>query len=153
MAALTDNRTAEFCGSYPSRGTFPIEANKRIWRKSVVCLNSAGRAIPESTIAVGAVRVLGVASAEYNNLTGSEAGGAASALQVEVEYGVFDFAIAAAGEAVTISDVGSIVFLVDNQTVGKTNAGATLLAAGILTEVRNGRAYVYMGVHVFPLTA
>jgi hypothetical protein len=148
MTALAQERLTDFAGVVPSRGTYPVAATTTIYKGSLVCLDASGNAIPGDTIANGAVIAVGKASATVDN-----SAGAAGDLDVEVEFGVFGWENSAAAEEITAADIGTIVFVVDDQTVGETNAGATLIAAGICTEIRDGQVFVWMGPHVFPLTA
>lgn len=153
MTALARERMTDFAGPVPARGTYSIKANVQIFKGAFVALDSAGRVMPAGTIAAGAVVAVGKASATYNNLTGSALGGAADACEVEVEFGVFGWDNSAAGEVIANTEVGKLVYLVDDHTVGKTSATATLIVAGVCTEVRNGKVFVWSGPHVFPLTA
>lgn len=154
MTALAQNRPTKDVGSpVPCRGTYPVAADVRIFKGALVCLDASGNAIPGDTIANGAVIAIGKASHEADNRTGSEAGGSAGDIDVEVEFGVFEWENSGAGEEITAADIGTVVYVVDDQTVGETDAGATLIAAGVCTEVRNGKPWVWMGPHVFALTA
>lgn len=145
--------TKDIGSPVPCRGTYPVAADTLIEKGTLVCLDASGNAIPGDTIANGAVIAVGKASHTVDNTTGSEAGGAAGDIDVEVDFGVFEWDNSAAGEEITAADIGTIVFVVDDRTVGETNAGATLIAAGVCTEVLNGKPWVWMGPHVFALTA
>jgi hypothetical protein len=154
MTALAQERLTDEAGKpSPSRGTYPIAANTRIFKGSLVCLDAAGRAIPGGLIAAGATVAVGKASSTVDNRTGSALGGAAEAADVEVEFGVFAFESAGAADQIAQTEVGKLVYVVDDQTVAKTSGTSTRIVAGPLTEWRNGQAWVYMGPHVFPLTA
>lgn len=141
-------RMTDFAGLVPARGTYPIAADVKIEKGHIVALDSSGRAMPGDTIANGAAITVGKASATYDNT-----GGAAAAMDVEVEFGVHGYDSAAAGDQLAAADVGKIVYLVDSQTVAKTSSTGARVAAGVMTEFRSGQAYVWMGPHVFPLTA
>jgi hypothetical protein len=151
MAALIQERLTKFAGVVPARGTYPIAANTRIFKGSLVVLNSSGQAIPGNTAANGAAIAVGKASHTLNNLTGSELGGAAGAADIEVEYGVFQWETAGGADLIEADDVGKLAYVVDDQTVAIVATGR--VAAGCITEVREGKPYVWMGPHVFPLTA
>jgi hypothetical protein len=154
MTALAIERTTNFAGLIPARGTYPIKANVRIWKGAIVGLDAAGRAMPGDTIANGCVRVVGKASATYDNRTGSVLGGAADAVDVEVEFGVFEFLSAAGGgDDIVADDTGKPCFVVDDQTFALTNGADTRAIAGLITEVRDGRVYAWMGPHVAALIA
>jgi len=150
--ALTMTRLTEFAGLVPARGTYGIKANVRVYKGALTCIDSAGRAMPGGLLAAGVVSAVGVASAEVNNLTGSELGGAADAADVEVEYGVFAFKTATGGgDDIAADDVGKVCYVVDDQTVALTNGTDTRAIAGLITEVRNGFVYVWVGPHVTAL--
>lgn len=149
MAALTLERLTRFAGLVPARGTFPIAANVRIFKGSMVAIDVSGRARPAGTIASGALSALGKASATYDNRTGSELGGGAAAVDVEVEYGVFEWT-----PDVTDPPTGpGVVFMVDDQTVSDDNDTDARGIAGFVSEINNGRAYVWMGPHIVGMIA
>jgi hypothetical protein len=146
MTALANTRDTKFAGLVPARGTWPIAANVRIFKGAKVGLNSAGECIPATTIALGCVRVIGKASAEYDNRTGSVLGGLASACDVEVEYGIFGWANSGAGvDLIANDDAGKPSYAVDDQTSALTSNGELRPPEGIITEVRAGKVYVWMG--------
>jgi hypothetical protein len=145
MTATTTERLTE--GAKLSRGTYPIAANMLILKGTIVCLNSDGRAIAGNTVSGGAVVCVGKASHTLDNRTGSALGGGAGAADIEVEFGVFGWLSGADADAVTIADVGSPVFVMDNQTVAGVDTGR--IPAGVCTEVRNGFVYVDMSPTVF----
>lgn len=148
MTALAQERMTDFAGVTPSRGTFGIKANVRIFKGALVALDSAGRAMPAGLLASGALYAVGKASATYNNLTGSELGGAADAVDVEVEYGSFAWASHTGGDTIAADDVGKVVFMQDDQTVALTNGTDTRGIAGFVTEVRGAKVFVNSGPHV-----
>lgn len=149
MTALAIERNTNFAGLVPARGTYPIKANVRIFKGSIVGLDSAGRAMPGGLISAGCVKVVGKASATYDNRTGSVLGGAADAVDVEVEYGVFEFLSASGGgDDIVADDAGKVCFVVDDQTLALTNGTDTRAIAGLITEYRSGRVYAWMGPHV-----
>ena len=152
MTALAIERETDFAGLIPARGTYPIKANVRIFKGAIVGLDAAGRAMPGDTIANGCVKVVGKASATYDNRTGSVLGGAADAVDVEVEFGVFGYLTATGGgDDIANDDAGKLCYVVDDQTLALTSATNTRAVAGVVTEVRNGVAYAWMGPHVVAL--
>jgi hypothetical protein len=151
MTARLLERLTDFAGICPARGSFPIAADTIIRKGWMVGIDSDGRAQEANTIANGCVNAIGKASATYDNTTGSVLGGAAGAIDVEVEYGVFDWETAGGGDAITSDDVGAVCYAVDNQTVGLTNGTDTRGIAGFVSEVRDGKPYVWMGPHVVGL--
>lgn len=70
-------------------------------------------------------------------------GGAADgAVTLDVQSGVFPFVIGGGGDAVTDADVGKPVYVIDDQTIGKTNPNSTRCVAGCLLDVADGFAWV-----------
>lgn len=56
--------------------------------------------------------------------------------------GPFPFAIGTSGDALTRADVGRPVYVIDDQTVGKTNPNSIRCVAGCLVDVADGFAWV-----------
>lgn len=126
-AATRDRNTEEI---YPGRvRAIGMAAAAKIFGGTMVAINASGEAIRAITVATG--RVVGVALKTFDNSTG-----AANALQAEAHVGIFGpFANSAAGDLIVAADVGAIVYVVDDSTVAKTNAGATRIAAGTVWAV------------------
>lgn len=145
MTALSDDRLTDFAGQSPGRGTFGLAANVRLFKGAMLALDSAGRAVPAGTIASGALFGIGKSSAQYDNRTGSALGGAADAANAECEFGIFAWANSAGADAVAAANVGSVCYMVDDQTVALTSGGGTRGLAGVVTEVRGAKVFVFMG--------
>lgn len=125
MAALTQDRaTPERAGN---TFEYPVAAAAKIWAGAIVVL-SAGNAVPGST-ALNLVAV-GRADAPADNT-----GGAAGAINVKVRKGVFRFTNSAAGDLIVKADIGANCFIVDDQTVAKTNGTNTRSVAGKIEDV------------------
>ncbi len=152
MTATTQERSTDDAGSLPSRGTFPIKANTLALRHTIAGLDSAGRAMGGNTTTNGCTKIVGRFSATYDNRNGSVLGGAAGAVDCEVEYGVFGWENGADADEFTDADVGSVAFCADNQTVTKTNGVDTRPIAGVVSEITSdGQVMVWMGPHVAAL--
>lgn len=143
MAATfpTDKR---YAGAYPCRGTFPAAANELILRGTTVCVNATGYAV-EGVLNEG-FNAAGIASATFDNRTTAPEGGAAGAIDVEVEYGVFGRKING-----TTPVPGNTVFVYDNDTITLDSNSGARGVAGSVVEVRDSIAYVYFGPHVVGL--
>ena len=133
MAATTRERLTEFFGNVPARGTFPIAANTKVLKGTLVGLDSTGRVKPAGD---GATTILGMTSANYSSLDGTT-----TDQDVEIEYGTFGWNNAPGELAVEASDVGSNCYVLDNQTVSKTGT----VVAGVVVDVRNGAVRVWSG--------
>ncbi|MES2146138.1 MAG: hypothetical protein V4516_17750 [Pseudomonadota bacterium] len=112
----------------------PVAAAIKIFGGSLVMRNAAGY-LTKGATATGCV---GVGRAEK---TVDNSAGAAS---VEYRPGSFLFANSAAGDLITIADIGKACFIVDDQTVAKTDATATRSRAGIVEAVEATGVWVRM---------
>lgn len=108
--------------------SFGVEAATKIFAGSIVCLNAAGNATKGITSTT--LKTVGVAIEQADN-----SAGAAGALQVPVERGLFRFANSAAGDAIALANVGASCYIVDDQTVALTSGGSTRSIAGTVRDV------------------
>lgn len=106
----------------------PVAATTRIFGGAIVCVNAAGFAVPGVTSTT--LKAVGVAEQRADNLTG-----AAGAIRVRCRKGPHLFANSAAADAITLADVGTDCFIVDDQTVAKTNGSNTRSVAGKVFDV------------------
>ena len=126
MVALTEGRVTK---SRELRVVArPMAAGVKIFEGSLSALTAAGYATPGAVSAT--LKKPGRARATVDNT-----GGAAGAKTVEIEYGCFQFANSAAGDAITAADIGSDCYVVDDQTVAKTNGTDTRSKAGTVFDV------------------
>lgn len=72
-------------------------------------------------------------------------GGAAGAKSIRVKTGLFRWANSSAGDLITIADIGNDCFILDDQTVAKTNGTNTRSRAGKVVFVDADGVYVEMG--------
>lgn len=126
MAATRDINTRQVAGL---RRAFPVAASTLIHAGTIACLNASG------LLTKGAVsttlKAVGVAPRRIDN-----ASGAASAIRGEVETGVFGpFKNSAAGDEIVLADVNANCFIVDDETVAKTNGTNTRSVAGVVWDV------------------
>lgn len=145
MSSTTVMRLTEAGPLTPARGTIPSAANQLFPKGTIVTRNSSGNAVSPSTDDASGFAAVGVAKATYDNRTGSEAGGLAGDLDVEVDFGIHAFDIDG-----TDPLPGEVVFVVDNRTVSTDSDSDTRGIAGYCSEVRANslgvdQAYVLMG--------
>lgn len=141
MTATTAERIAtKFGGLVPGKGTFGVAADTLLLKGTIVTADADGLA----DVPTAGQDALGVAKASFDNRTSAASGGAASALEAEVEYGVFTFLYSG-----TAPEPGQVLFVVDNQTVSVDSSGGTRGIAGFCTEPpRDGQVALWMGPHV-----
>jgi hypothetical protein len=100
-----------------------VAAATKILQGTIVCLNAAGYAVQASS----ATTLIADGRAEE---TVDNSAGAAGAEKITVRKGTFRFANSAAADLIGRTEIGKNVYLVDNQTVAKTDGGATRSIAG-----------------------
>lgn len=126
MAALTEDRDT------PRRDgvqfDFPVAAGTKIYAGALVAMNSAGYATKGAVSTT--LRGVGVAEEQVDNSAGSNGD-----KRVKVRRGTFRFANSSSGDAITLADVGSDCYIVDDQTVAKTNGSNTRSIAGKVSDV------------------
>ena len=126
MAALTSDRNT------PARpGDFmepPVGAGAVIYAGSIVCVNATGFAVPGSVATT--LKAIGRAEEQADNTAGSDGD-----LTIRVRRGIFRFMNSTAGDAIALSDVNADCWVVDDQTVAKTDGGATRSVAGTIIDV------------------
>jgi hypothetical protein len=137
MAALTADRPT------PSRTgqllELPAAAAKKFFAGALAARDAAGRATPGAT-AVG-LKGLGRVEAFVDN-----SAGAAGDKTVRIRFGCFQWVNSAAADAVTAADIGNDAYMVDDQTVAKTDGGATRSVAGKVVDVDAKGVWVRSGV-------
>lgn len=127
MAALTADRN-----TVSREGTdfeFPVAAATKLFAGSIVGFN-AGAANASKGVTSTTFKTAGVAVEQADN-----SAGAAGDIRVKVRRGVWRFANSAAGDQITVADVGSDCYVVDDQTVAKTNGTNTRSVAGKVRDV------------------
>lgn len=137
MAALTTARKKQRFGDISLLQNQPVKASTKIFDGSIVVLD-AGYLAPGRT-ATGLI-AHGVADETVDNSTG-----AAGAKRCEVQQGIFKFANSSAGDLIAQADVGADCYIVDDQTVAKTDGTGTRSKAGRIHGVDTDGVWVQIG--------
>lgn len=137
-AALTSNRdTKRRSGIEINVG---VATNTRVFAGSMVAVNSSGFIVPASD--ASAIKVIGRAALERNNLVGATDAGDNGAFTVDIRIGIF--AWGNASTVLTDEDIGRIVYVLDDNSV--TNGpGSNAVVAGKLVDVTSDGAWVLTG--------
>ncbi len=136
MAALTTDRAT--VRREVSILRLPVAASTKIYAGSLVMID-AGYAKPGAT-ATGKVAA-GRADDQVNNSYGS-----AGDEFVDVRPGCFQWANSAGEDEIAQADVGTTCYIVDDQTVAKTNGTNTRSAAGTVIAVDANGVWVKTGL-------
>lgn len=125
MTALTaDRNTPARAGDLYSR---KVKASTTIHAGALVALDADGWAVP------GATATTLIADGRADEAVVNA--GADGAAVVTVRKGVFRYANSAAGDAIAQTDIGAVCYIVDDQTVAKTDGTSSRSVAGTITDV------------------
>ena len=126
MAALSADRNTPIRTAEDFE--FPVAAATLIYAGSLVCINASSLATKGAVATT--LKTVGIATERADN-----SAGAAGAIRVKVRRGCFRFTNSAAADLIALADIGADCFIVDDQTVAKTNGGATRSIAGKIRDV------------------
>lgn len=118
---------------------FGVAASTKIFAGAIVMLNASGYAT-KGAAATGQI-CAGRAEALADNSAGANAD-----ISVDVRSGVFKYANSAAADLITLAEIGDNCYIVDDQTVAKTDATATRSVAGKIVGVDSDGVWVRMGL-------
>ncbi|MGB0683398.1 MAG: hypothetical protein ACPGOV_11845 [Magnetovibrionaceae bacterium] len=106
----------------------PVAAATTIYAGSIVCLDAAGNLVPGSTATT--LKVRGRAEEMVDN-----ASGLAGDKTCRSRRGIHAFENSAAADEITRADIGNDAWIVDDQTLAKTDGGATRSKAGRIVDL------------------
>lgn len=140
MTALTRERNTLKLGDgiVPEQLEIPVASSTRIFAGALVVRNTSGYAVPAFESAL--IAPAGVATQTVDNRTG-----ASGDKLIEVRPGVFGFINSGGGDAITIADCGAAAYMVDDQTVAKTDGSGSRSVAGRIVDVQSGLVVVAVG--------
>ncbi len=137
MTALTaDRATPERAGDEFS---YPVAASVICRAGGIAALNASGNVLPAITNTT--LVCVGRFEETVDNLAGT-----AGVVSARVKRGVFRYANSGGGDAITAAEIGDVCYLVDDQTVAKTNGTSTRSAAGTVVAVDSAGVWVRMGI-------
>lgn len=106
----------------------PVAASKKIYAGALVAIDGSGNLTPGAVATT--LKKPGRARATVDNSTGG-----AGAVKAEYELGVFLFKNSADTDAIARADIGSNCYIVDDETVAKTNGTNTRSVAGQVADI------------------
>ncbi len=124
--------------------SYPVAANVTCYAGAIAVLDSAGNCKPAVT-ATGLVPV-GVFQEQITN------GASAAAVNVMVRPGIYRVGNSAAADEITKAEIGDRCYLVDDQTVAKTDGSSTRSLAGIVEDVDSSGVWVDISKEVLTTT-
>lgn len=136
MTALTQDRnTLAQLGEVQEH---PVLAAAVIYAGSIACLDAAGWVVP------GATATTLIAAGRAEERADNSAGGN-GAITAKVRAGVFRFDNSAAADEITRAEIGDDCFIVDDQTVAKTDGTGTRSKAGTIVQIDTLGVWVRIG--------
>lgn len=141
MAALTQARNTPRQGedAVPSFLELGVSASTTCYQGGIAVLN--GGFLEPATTATGLICV----GRFDETVTNSGSDGDVTA---KVSSGVFQFGNSASADEIAAADRGATCYLVDDQTVAKTDDTSSRSAAGIVVDVDDSGVWVLMGLGV-----
>lgn len=112
----------------PAERIFDMAAATEIFAGALTALDASGNATPGATATD--LTAAGVAQEHVDNSSGS-----AGDKTVKVRRGVFRFKNSAGADEITAAEIGSDCYIVDDETVAKTDGTATRSVAGKVYDV------------------
>lgn len=134
MSALTQDRNTPIRDERDFE--FPVAAGTKIYAGAIVCIATATGYATKGSVST-TLKATGVAQATCDNSAGANGD-----KSVKVRRGCFRLANSTAGDLITLADVNATAYIVDDQTVAKTNGGGTRSAAGIIRDVETAGVWV-----------
>lgn len=123
-AATYDNQSVQDKPQFPPRHAVPVAASTLIYKNTIVCVDSNGRAVPGADTA--GLQCAGIARAQADNSSG-----AAAAIKVEVQYGT-RYLMTCSG--ITQAMLGDALYVLDDQTLVPASGATNDIFAGVLVE-------------------
>jgi hypothetical protein len=136
MAALTADRNTPRLGDDIHPYDHPVKGSTLIYAGALVCLNASKLLVPGA--AATTLKAVGRARKRYDNSAGAD-----SAIIAAVDSGVFRYNNSSAGDAIAQADVGNDCYVVDDQTVAKTDGTGTRSVAGKVVAVDSQGVWVF----------
>jgi hypothetical protein len=140
MALAKEKTTKELNGDsvVPKIYDLLVKGSVKIFSGALVALNG-GYAAPGAT-ATGRIAA-GVAQKTVDNTSGAD-----GAVRVRVLAGAFKFKNSTSTDLIGITEMGKDVFIVDDETVAKTDATGTRSRAGKVVRVDTDGVWVLVGL-------
>lgn len=118
---------------------YGLAAGARVFQGALVCLDAAGFAVKAAT-------GLGLLAAGRAEESVDNSGGAAGDKKIRVRPGTYRWANSAAADLITMADRSKPAFILDDQTVAKTDGGGTRSQAGTIVDVDARGVWVRSGI-------
>lgn len=120
--------------------SLPLKANAKVYEGCLVAVDATGYLVNGATAT--SLIVMGIADTSVDNTGGADGALTVNVLCCQAYLGN------SGSDAVTQAQVGSTVYMVDNDTVSKTNGTSTESAAGVCTGLDANGVWVSLAVGI-----
>lgn len=139
MAALSANKDVQekqsaFSQPVGDFGSGTCVDSDEIYKGALICFDSNDSKVKPGATSTTLI-AMGVSRERYTSGTGD-------GKTLQVDCGIFKFENSSAGDAITDAEAGTTCYIVDDQTVAKTNGGSTRSAAGKVYAVDSDGVWV-----------
>lgn len=137
MTALTAGRNTPYRDG--TLYSYPVAAGKKLFAGALAALNASGYVTPGAA-ATGLVAI-GRVEALADNSSGS-----AGDIAATIRPGIYRWANSSSTDTITIAEIGDTCYIVDDQTVAKTDGSSARSAAGKVIDVDVQGVWVATGL-------
>ncbi|WP_175992316.1 hypothetical protein [Burkholderia vietnamiensis] len=134
MTALTADRDTQ--NRAGSRYSYPAKGGVLFFVGAIAAIDSA-TGFATKGAASTTLKGAGIVQEQVDNTAGAD-----GALNVPLKRGLWRVANSAGADQLTLKDIGANAYIVDDQTVAKTDGGATRSVAGIVRDVEPAGVWV-----------
>jgi len=113
----------------------PVAAAKIIYQGALVALDTSGNLTPGATATT--LKGAGRAKKKVDNASGS-----AGDVTAPYEKGTFLFANSAGADEITRAEIGDNCYIVDDETVAKTDGSSSRSVAGVVADIETSGVWV-----------
>lgn len=113
----------------------PVAATTKIPVGVMVAINTSGLAV--NAAATSTLVTIGVAEEDADNSAGAD-----SAILAKVRRSIYKFGNSPSADQITLANINSNCYVVDNQTVAKTNNSGARPVAGVIRDVDTDGVWV-----------
>lgn len=118
----------------------PLTGGVVAYSGGLICRDTADAGLGTPGKASTTLKAIGVAQERVDNSAGAD-----GAVSVKVHRGTYRFKNSAAADAIAAADIGGTAYIVDDETVAKTNGTNTRSAAGRIEDVDATGVWVRVG--------
>jgi hypothetical protein len=106
----------------------PVKAATKVYGGGLTCIDANGWAVPGSTSTT--LKAIGRAECAADNSSGANGD-----IRVNTRRGTFRFKNSASTDQITRADISNSAYIVDDETVAKTNGSSSRSVAGTIRDV------------------